>query len=46
MADIIAVRNLVKRFGDIVPTEVLHGLDVSFERGALTAVIGPSGSGK
>jgi lipoprotein-releasing system ATP-binding protein len=46
MADIIAVRGLVKRFGDVVPTEVLHGLDVSFERGALTAVIGPSGSGK
>jgi lipoprotein-releasing system ATP-binding protein len=46
MADIIAVRGLVKTFGDVVPTEVLHGLDVSFERGALTAVIGPSGSGK
>ncbi|MCX6573776.1 MAG: ABC transporter ATP-binding protein [Candidatus Aminicenantes bacterium] len=46
MADIIAVRDLVKRFGDVVPTVVLHGLTVSFERGALTAVIGPSGSGK
>ena len=46
MADIIAVEGLVKRFGDVVLTEVLHGLDVSFERGALTAVIGPSGSGK
>ena len=46
MADIIAVRDLVKRFGEVVPTVVLHGLTVSFERGALTAVIGPSGSGK
>jgi len=46
MADIITVRNLVKRFGDVVTTEVLHGIDVGFERGALTAVIGPSGSGK
>ena len=46
MADIIEARGLVKRFGDVVPTEVLHGIDVSFERGALTAVIGPSGSGK
>ncbi len=46
MAEIIAVRDLVKRFGDVVQTEVLHGLTVSFERGALTAVIGPSGSGK
>ncbi len=46
MADIIEARGLAKRFGDVVPTEVLHGIDVSFERGALTAVIGPSGSGK
>ena len=46
MADIIIVEGLVKRFGDVVPTEVLHGLDASFERGTLTAVIGPSGSGK
>jgi lipoprotein-releasing system ATP-binding protein len=46
MADIITTRDLVKRFGDVVPTEVLHGLTVSFEQGALTAVIGPSGSGK
>ncbi len=46
MADIVEVRDLVKRFGDVVTTEVLHGLSVSFERGALTAVIGPSGSGK
>jgi lipoprotein-releasing system ATP-binding protein len=46
MADIIVVRDLVKRFGEVVPTEVLHGVSVSFEQGALTAVIGPSGSGK
>ena len=26
MADIIAVRNLVKRFGDVVTTVVLHGM--------------------
>jgi lipoprotein-releasing system ATP-binding protein len=46
MADIIAVRDLVKQFGDVVPTVVLHGLTATFERGAMTAVIGPSGSGK
>jgi lipoprotein-releasing system ATP-binding protein len=46
MADIIAVRDLVKRFGDVVPTVVLRGVTASFDRGALTAVIGPSGSGK
>ncbi len=46
MADIITAQGLVKRFGDVVTTEVLHGIDVAFERGTLTAVIGPSGSGK
>jgi lipoprotein-releasing system ATP-binding protein len=46
MADIIVARGLVKRFGDVVQTEVLHGVDVAFEKGVLTAVIGPSGSGK
>lgn len=46
MADIITARGLVKRFGQVVRTEVLHGIDVAFEKGALTAVIGPSGSGK
>ena len=46
MADIIAVRDLRKHFGEAVRTEVLRGISVSFERGAMTAVIGPSGSGK
>lgn len=46
MADIIAVKNLFKSFGDIVRTEVLRDITASFERGALTAIIGPSGSGK
>jgi lipoprotein-releasing system ATP-binding protein len=46
MADIITARGLVKRFGQLVQTEVLHGIDVAFEKGGLTAVIGPSGSGK
>jgi lipoprotein-releasing system ATP-binding protein len=46
MAEIIAVRDLVKRYGDVAPTVALHGLTASFERGARTAVIGPSGSGK
>jgi lipoprotein-releasing system ATP-binding protein len=46
MADIIAVTDLVKRYGEVVPTVALHGLTASFERGVMTAVIGPSGSGK
>jgi lipoprotein-releasing system ATP-binding protein len=46
MADIIAVEDLRKHFGNVVRTEVLRGISASFERGATTAVIGPSGSGK
>jgi lipoprotein-releasing system ATP-binding protein len=46
MAEIIAVEELRKHFGEAVRTEVLRGISVSFERGAMTSVIGPSGSGK
>jgi lipoprotein-releasing system ATP-binding protein len=46
MAEIIAVRDLTKHFGQTVRTDVLRGISATFERGAITAVIGPSGSGK
>jgi len=46
MAEIIAVTDLTKHFGEVVRTDVLRGITTSFERGAITAVIGPSGSGK
>jgi len=46
MDDIVVVENLVRYFGDIVKTEVLRNISVSFKRGAFTAIIGPSGSGK
>jgi lipoprotein-releasing system ATP-binding protein len=46
MAEIIAVEDLRKHFGETVRTDVLRGITASFERGAITAVIGPSGSGK
>lgn len=48
MDDIVVVENLVKYFGDSngIKTEVLHNINVSFKRGAFTAIIGPSGSGK
>ncbi|MBX3128052.1 MAG: ABC transporter ATP-binding protein [Polyangiaceae bacterium] len=35
-----------KSYGDDVVTEVLHGVDLTLERGEFTALIGPSGSGK
>jgi cystine transport system ATP-binding protein len=39
----IEIRGLTKRFGE---SEVLHGVDVSVERGEVLAIVGPSGSGK
>ena len=39
----IAVRNLVKRYGD---TAVLHSIDLDIPPGQVSCLIGPSGSGK
>src|SRR5215210_5179135 len=39
----IAVRNIVKRFGDFT---ALEDVSVDVETGSLTALLGPSGSGK
>jgi polar amino acid transport system ATP-binding protein len=39
----LEVRNLSASYG---PLKVLHGIDLSFERGEVVALIGPSGSGK
>jgi polar amino acid transport system ATP-binding protein len=39
----IQIERLTKRFGDHV---VLDGVSVSFERGKVTSVVGPSGGGK
>jgi polar amino acid transport system ATP-binding protein len=41
--DIISVRNLEKRFGDL---EVLKGISFDLQEGEVLSVIGPSGSGK
>jgi len=46
MDNIIVVKDLFKSYGKEVKTEVLHGINLTFERAVFTAIIGPSGSGK
>jgi len=43
---LVELQEVTKSFGEAVVTEVLHGIDVTLERGEFTALMGPSGSGK
>ena len=43
MTNVIEVRSLVKRFGEL--TAVDH-LDLEFPRGKMTSLLGPNGAGK
>jgi lipoprotein-releasing system ATP-binding protein len=43
---LVELRKVVKEYGDVIRTRVLHGLDLRIEPGEFTALIGPSGSGK
>jgi len=43
---LLEMRGIRKSYGERVTTEVLHGIDLTIERGEFTALIGPSGSGK
>jgi lipoprotein-releasing system ATP-binding protein len=43
---VIKGENIHKTYGDVVKTEVLHGLDFKVNAGEFISIIGPSGSGK
>ncbi|MEH0165941.1 ABC transporter ATP-binding protein [Paucibacter sp. JuS9] len=45
---VVALRQVRKAFnvGTPIETEILHGIDLTLERGEFCAVMGPSGSGK
>jgi lipoprotein-releasing system ATP-binding protein len=43
---LLHLSNIVKDYGDVVVTRVLHGINFSLEEGEFAALIGPSGSGK
>jgi lipoprotein-releasing system ATP-binding protein len=43
---LLQVEGVVKDYGERVKTRVLHGVDLSIQKGELCALIGPSGSGK
>ena len=46
MDNILELKNITKFYGDKIKTQVLFGLDLSFERGSFNSNIGQSGSGK
>jgi putative ABC transport system ATP-binding protein len=43
---VIQLRDVVKEYPGDPPTRVLHGVDLTVQRGELLAIVGPSGSGK
>ena len=46
MDNILELKKITKFYGDKIKTQVLFGLDLSFERGSFNSIIGQSGSGK
>ena len=46
MPKIIELKNISKVYGTTIKTEVLHGINLSFEEHSFNSIIGASGSGK
>ncbi|MGN0027788.1 MAG: ABC transporter ATP-binding protein [Clostridium sp.] len=46
MAKIVSLNNINKYFGNVIKTQVLHDVNLSFEEGTFNSIIGASGSGK
>lgn len=46
MDNIVELKEITKIYGDKVKTQVLHGLNLSIEKGSFNSIIGQSGSGK
>lgn len=46
MPNVMALQGITKVYGEKVKTQVLFGIDLTFEAGSFNAIIGQSGSGK
>lgn len=46
MANIISLNNINKIYGNLVKTQVLYDINLSFKEGTFNSIIGASGSGK
>lgn len=46
MAKIVELKNINKTYGTVIKTEILHGINLSFEEHSFNSIIGASGSGK
>ena len=48
MSEIIMMRNIIKRYyiGEPNELEILHGINLSVNKGEFVSIVGPSGSGK
>lgn len=46
MAKIVELKDINKTYGTVIKTEILHGINLSFEEHSFNSIIGASGSGK